>query len=254
MKQIISKIKSCYHLIRVAIRPEKNIKSVVFIGEKVGEYTSSRISASKLYQNKEMQAMYNERYGIAPLSLTVLLDNPENSLGMRLAKFYHSQGLNFYSTSCNIKIKRNQYIYVRIRKLHDFIHLTMGYEKDLEGKAQVNAFVANQTRMPFPLLITIFIILKTLISNPNRFYPLMDKIISAWQESARCKNFLTYSWEDKLDQPFANIVQEFNKNEVTQTQLNPSSIQCSPIFNQRNSKFRPISFFEINYLRPEILM
>lgn len=253
MKKIINKVKSILHLIKVAVNPQKNIKSVVYIGEKVASYKSSRYSANRIFENPNLQFMYRERYGLVKLDLSRLESCPDNSLGKRLAKFYTNNGLNVYPASTDTKLKRNQYLSERIRKVHDFIHIIKGYDTDLEGEAQVNAFVANQTRLPFSLLIIIFIIIKTLIKSPSRFYPLLEKIVSAWNESTKCKNFLTYRWEDKLDLPFAQVVQDFNKLEVTPTPTAANSFSFDPVFTFRNKMLQPASVFDLKHLRPAIL-
>lgn len=98
----------------------------------------------------------------------------------------------------DLQYDKEVYISERIRKTHDFLHVLLGYDTDLIGEAKVNAFVANQTKMPLSFLIIAGIMVKYFFTKPLEFRLLIDGIIEGWNEGYKYHPFLLVDWEMML--------------------------------------------------------
>lgn len=250
---MFEKIKMAYHLIKVVRKPETEIQSVIYLSNTISQWQSSKASIDKLYkESDELSEMYNTSYGLEKVTLKDYLKYAPGTLGAAFYTFYAGKGLDVYPGQTTDGDTKEDYVLERIRKSHDFIHLVTGFDTDEEGEAMVNAFVFNQVRLPFSLLIVFGVIMRTLAFKPKRFYPLLQQIIDTWKLSINSQNLLTFKWEEMLDKPFGHVVQEFKQSGQLKefiTSKNPRP----PLLQLQMHKYGS-SIFENQMLRPPLLM
>ena len=75
--------------------------------------------------------------------MNALKELPKNSFGYALFDFMDSQNLDVCPLLENERSSSAIYLRERRRKLHDYLHLALGYGTDLHGEAEVNAFTAR---------------------------------------------------------------------------------------------------------------
>lgn len=204
-------IKLTYHSIRLIINPDGNIKSLIYLGDRISESETSKTIVKKLFDDPKLTNMHNDSKGLEAIDLAILSSYPVESLGYRLYEFYTSQNLDVYPMGRYDEYTQSRYVSERTRKSHDLIHVILGYGTDLIGEAKVNAYVFNQSRMPIPFLILVGIGLKYLFKNPLQFNDLINEIEEGWKMGYKTDFFLTQDWERMMRLPLDEVRQQFIK-------------------------------------------
>jgi len=216
MKKIIS-IKNTlvflYHVIRLLLIPSKSLYSLLHVGNKLSESKVAQQATNKLLQNEDIQDQVETNYGYNTLDLEVLEKMPEGSFGKVLHDFMASQNLSVYPLMEDIEPSPAIYLRERRRKIHDYLHVVLGYGTDLLGESEVNAFTAKQTGMPISYLIIIGVLLRTMVKQPLEFHNLIDRLINAWKRGGVNENLFVYPWEDLFELPLEEVRQGFLVNQ-----------------------------------------
>lgn len=132
-------------------------------------------------------------------------------MGIRYIYFYTENGLDVYPQKDRTDLTFEEYISERIRKIHDVLHVVLGYGTDLVGEAKVNAFVAYQSRMPMSFLIVTGIIIKYFFQHPTKFQFLIDEIVEGWSRGSMQDNFLLQDWDQLLSCRYEEVVRQYSK-------------------------------------------
>ncbi|MFK7774122.1 MAG: Coq4 family protein [Saprospiraceae bacterium] len=217
MKNLISiknSIVFLYHAIRLLLIPSKSLHSLLFVGNKLSESKLAKIAVDDLLENPAIEEQVNFNYGYSKLDLDTLKDLPKESFGYALFEFMSSQDLDVYPLLENEKPSSAIYLRERRRKIHDYLHLALGYGTDLHGEAEVNAFTARQTGMPICYLIMMGVLLKTMMKQPMEFHSLIKRLIHAWKIGGRCENLFVFQWETVLGHPLEEVRLNFKRMNV----------------------------------------
>ena len=199
------------HLWKLLSKPGDNLASLIFLGDRLSESDRAREAAADLMNDPAITMRYKTLDGFHSLDLEKLKDLPDNSFGYRVYEFFTSQGLDVYPLPEIENPESYVYLRERRRKIHDFLHLTLGYGTDLFGEAEVNSFVYQQTKMPISKLIIAGIYLKTLLSKPQRIGELKEPVRLAKSRADDCQNLFAYQWEKFYQRPYADVVYEYTK-------------------------------------------
>lgn len=199
------------HLWKLLSKPGDNLASLIFLGDRLSQSDRAREAAADLMDDPAVTMRYKTLDGFQPLDLEKLKELPDNSFGYRVYDFFTSQGLDVYPLPEEENPEAYVYLRERRRKIHDFLHLTLGYGTDLFGEAEVNSFVYQQTKMPISKLIIGGIYLKTLVSKPSRLGELKERIRLAKNRADTCQNLFAYQWEKFFQRPYADVVYEYTK-------------------------------------------
>ncbi len=191
------------------MNPDGNIKSLIYLGDKITESKSSKTIVKKLFENPELASMHIEKEGLDSIRLDSISSYPIESLGYILYKFYKNQNLDVYPMGRFEDYTQSRYVSERTRKSHDILHVILGYGTDLIGEAKVNAYVLNQSRMPIPFLILIGIGLKYLLKHPLQFHELINEIEEGWKMGYKTDLFLTQDWETMMRLPLDEVRHQF---------------------------------------------
>jgi len=172
--KIIDAIKNGYHGLKLLINPDGNIKSLIYLGDQVTRTKAYAETANKLLEDEEFCLMYQQREGLQQITLEGLSMMPDESFGSEVYRFYKEHNLDIYPMG-RMEIKTPAaYMCERTRKIHDMLHVFLGYGTDLIGEAKVNAFVAAQTKAPISFLILAGILLKIVFKQPRHFLELVQ--------------------------------------------------------------------------------
>ena len=205
IKSIKNKLIFIYHTIRLLLIPSKSLYSLLYVGNKLSESKVAQQATNELLQEEEIQKQIQANYGYSQLDLEELKDKPEGSFGKSLYEFMTSQNLDVYPLLENIDPTPAIYLRERRRKIHDYLHVILGYGTDLLGEAEVNAFTARQTGMPISYLIIIGVLLRTMVKQPLEFHTLIDRLKHAWKRGGMNENLFVYPWEDLFDRPMEEV-------------------------------------------------
>ncbi len=214
MKKLISiknKLVFIYHLFRLLIIPNKSLYSLLYVGNKLSESKVAKQATDKLLKEEAIQDQIRLNYGYERLDLEKLKDMPVNSFGKEMYDFMTSQNLDVYPLQENIDPTPEVYLRERRRKIHDYLHVVLGYGTDLLGEAEVNAFTAKQTGMPISYLIIIGVLLRTMVKQPLEFHSLIDRLTISWKRGDKSENLFVYPWEDLFEYPLEEVKLGFFK-------------------------------------------
>ncbi len=205
IKSITNTLVFIYHTIRLLLIPSKGLYSLLYVGNKLSESKVAHQATNKLLQEEDIQEQVRVNYGYEILDLERLKGMQEGSFGKVLYDFMTSQNLNVYPLLENIEPAPEVYLRERRRKVHDYLHVVLGYETDLLGESEVNAFTARQTGMPISYLIIIGVLLRTMVKQPLEFHSLIDRLIYAWKRGSMSENLFVYPWEDLFERPLEEV-------------------------------------------------
>jgi len=197
--EIIKSISTVYHMVRLVINPNDNVKSLLFIGDTITQTKASKEAVRLIFSNDLIFSMYKSKLGLKQLRLTDLMKYGENSFGRDVFKFYKDRKLQVYSMKDPKNLTPEVYVSERIRKIHDMLHVVLGYDTDLIGEAKVNAFVSNNLRMPMSFLIVFGIFIKYFLKKPFHLQQLIDELLIGWNAGERYKNVLSIDWDAYLE-------------------------------------------------------
>ena len=205
IKSIKNTLVFIYHTIKLLLIPSKSLYSLLYIGNKLSESKVSQQATYGLLQKEEIQEQVKIKYGYSQLNLEELKEMPEDSFGKTLYEFMTSQKLDVYPLLGNIEPTPEVYLRERRRKIHDYLHVILGYGTDLLGESEVNAFTARQTGMPISYLIIIGVLLRTMVKQPLEFHNLIDRLRHAWQRGSMSENLFVFPWEDLYERPLEEV-------------------------------------------------
>ncbi len=212
IKSIKNTLAFLYHAIRLLLIPSKSLYSLLYVGNKLSESKVAHQATKELLQEASIQEQVRMNYGYNKLDLERLKGMPEGSFGKELYEFMSAQNLDVYPLLENIEPSPEVYLRERRRKIHDYLHVVLGYGTDLLGESEVNAFTARQTGMPISYLIIIGVLLRTMVKQPLEFHSLIDRLIAAWKRGSQSENLFSYPWENLFERPLEEVRLGFVKH------------------------------------------
>lgn len=137
------------------------------------------------------------------LNLEALGKLPPGTFGHTFARYYREKGLQPIETLSPPK-NDAQYLAKRLRETHDFIHLMTGYDTDVMGEMEVQAFSLGNLHLRTSLII----LLNTARELPQHV-PDFDATVyarrlwAAFRRGADSRQFASFRWEDHWETPVA---------------------------------------------------
>lgn len=211
--KIIQNTYTLYHFLRVLINPDKNIVSLIKVGDAVVQSQANKIVIDKLFEAENLENNYKTRKGLESWKLEELKAHPEGSLGKTFFHFLTENKLDIFPIDPDQKLTRPIYVSQRIRKVHDLLHVLLGYGIDLIGEAKVNAFVVAQTKATVSTLVLCVLVIRFFFKNPADFVEILNGIQEGYSEGKKYKNFLAMDWEGMMDEPLYKVKEEFRKDQ-----------------------------------------
>jgi ubiquinone biosynthesis protein COQ4 len=127
---------------------------------------------------------------------------PEGTLGRTYQAFLAARGLEPFGPPDNVEAAELRWLTTRMRQAHDVWHVVTGYDSDLVGELELQAFTYAQTRTPFSLLITIAGLLKAHRGFVTR------RVLAAYRRGQRAADFVAVPWEDLWARPLSQVQEQ----------------------------------------------
>ncbi len=133
-----------------------------------------------------------------------LLQLPEDSFGHAYARFMTERHLTPDLFKAEGALSKQGYVLKRMRQTHDLWHVVTGYETDVPGELELQAFTYAQVGIPSALVLVLFGILRWFLIGPE----LVVRVLKAYRRGRQAKTFAATPWEDLWSKPLAQVQAE----------------------------------------------
>jgi ubiquinone biosynthesis protein COQ4 len=135
---------------------------------------------------------------------------PEGTLGREYQGFLAARGLEPFGPSEIMPASADiAWLSTRMRQAHDVWHVVTGYDSDVAGELELQAFSYAQTDTPFSLLITVLGTLKARFKSEDRDLQatISARVMAAYRRGRRAADFVPVAWEELWTRPLAEVRQ-----------------------------------------------
>jgi len=140
------------------------------------------------------------------VDLNALSALPENTLGHAYSRFLARRGLTpepFVPPS-EVRDEHLRYISQRMRQTHDLWHVVTGYDTDVMGEIELQAFSFGQLRTPFAFFVALGGVLKAAGARAR----LAARVLRAYRRARRAEPLCYRAWEQRFATPLADVRRE----------------------------------------------
>jgi ubiquinone biosynthesis protein COQ4 len=138
------------------------------------------------------------------LDLDALEKNPPGSLGHTFARYFRDRGLMPIDTLSPPK-NDAQYVAMRLRETHDFHHMVTGYDTDVLGEMELQAFTLGNLHLRTSLII--------LLQSAKAAQRVPDfdaaryarRLWTAFRRGSQSRQLASFRWEDHWATPLAML-------------------------------------------------
>lgn len=140
---------------------------------------------------------------IEHVDVDALLALPSDTLGHAYAHFMRSRGLTpeVFVPPREIRDERKRYLSQRLRQTHDLWHVVSGYDTDVAGEVEVQAFTLGQLQTPFAFLV----VLGGLAKAPSSRGELFRRVTRAYRRGRNAKQLSFRVWEKRFATPLHEV-------------------------------------------------
>lgn len=140
------------------------------------------------------------------VDIDALLALPSDTLGHAYAYFLRSRGLTpaVFVPPREIRDEQKRYISQRLRQTHDLWHVVSGYDTDIAGEVEVQAFTLGQMLTPFAF----FVVLGGLAKAPSTRRELLRRVTRAFWRGRSAKPLCYQKWEERFATPLVEVRRE----------------------------------------------
>jgi ubiquinone biosynthesis protein COQ4 len=137
------------------------------------------------------------------IDIDALLALPEGTLGHAYATFMKTRGLTpeVFVPPREIRDERKRYIGQRLRQTHDLWHVVSGYDTDVAGEVELQAFTFGQLHTPFAFLVALGGVQKSLRARRS----LLPRVLRAYRRGRNAKPLCYRAWEARFESPLAEV-------------------------------------------------
>lgn len=137
------------------------------------------------------------------VDLAALAALPSHTLGHAYAHFLNSRGLTLevFVPPREIRDERKRYIGQRLRQTHDLWHVLTGYNTDVPGEIELQAFSFGQLQTPFAFFVALGGVLKAPMERSDLF----GRVLRAYRRGRNAKQLCYRTWEKRFELPLADV-------------------------------------------------
>ena len=137
------------------------------------------------------------------IDLDALAALPEGTLGRSYVEFMRARGLTpeVFVPPKHVRDERTRYLSQRLRQTHDLWHVLTGYDTDVFGEVELQAFMFGQLRTPFSLLVAVLGLRKAKPLTPA----IPFKVWKAYQRGRRAAPLAWRIWERDFATPVVQL-------------------------------------------------
>jgi ubiquinone biosynthesis protein COQ4 len=140
----------------------------------------------------------------AHLDLAKLEQLPEGTFGNRYATFMKKRHLSPELFKVEGPLSNVEYMVKRMRQTHDLWHVATGYETDVLGELELQAFTLAQVGIPSALVVLMLGMVRWLLTGPE----LLFKITRAYFRGRSAKKMASFDWEAHWSAPLSEVRRE----------------------------------------------
>lgn len=128
---------------------------------------------------------------------------PSDTLGHAYAHFLKSRGLTLevFVPPREIRDERKRYIGQRLRQTHDLWHVVTGYDTDVAGEIELQAFSFGQLQTPFAF----FVALGGVLRAPMERREIFARVLRAYRRGRSAEQLCYRTWEKRFELPLADV-------------------------------------------------
>jgi ubiquinone biosynthesis protein COQ4 len=140
------------------------------------------------------------------VDLDALLALPSHTLGHAYATFLRSRGLSLevFVPPREIRDEQKRYVGQRLRQTHDLWHVVTGYNTDVSGEIELQAFSFGQLRTPFAFFVALGGVLKPQASRSDT----LRRVLRAYFRGFRAEQLCYRAWEQRFETALADVRRE----------------------------------------------
>lgn len=137
------------------------------------------------------------------VDLDALLALPKGTLGHAYATFLRSRGLSLevFTPPREIRDEHKRYIGQRLRQTHDLWHVVTGYDTDVTGEIELQAFTFGQLRTPFAFFVALGGVLKPQADRGQT----LGRVLRAYWRGWRAEQLCYRAWEARFEMPLLSV-------------------------------------------------
>jgi ubiquinone biosynthesis protein COQ4 len=137
------------------------------------------------------------------VDLDALAALPEGTLGRSYVEFLRARGLTpeIFTPPRQVRDERVRYLAQRIRQTHDLWHVLTGYDTNVFGEVELQAFTFAQLRLPFSFLVAVFGLFKQQPFSPAA----IARVWAAYRRGRRAQPLAWRMWERQFATPLPQL-------------------------------------------------
>jgi ubiquinone biosynthesis protein COQ4 len=159
--------------------------------------------AARFYQDPKAEQYRGEDRTIdsAHVNFAQLSQLPEGTFGRRYAQFMQKRHLSPEMFKTEGELSKQEYMVKRMRQTHDLWHVATGYETDVLGELELQAFTLAQVGIPSALVVLMLGMVRWLFTGPE----LLFKVTRAFFRGRAAKKMATFDWEANWATPLEQV-------------------------------------------------
>lgn len=179
------------------------------IAEGLRDSADLRRAVARMRDDKELDALFRERYLTGFPNLDQLIDLPPGSLGHEHAKAMKALNLgNDVYPPVELTDDVTYYL-LRGRQTHDVWHTVTGFKPDVPGELGLQAFQLAQLHVPVSKVLVGLGILRTALF-PEALEPVFGAVARGWMMGKAAPSFMAQRWEEGWERPLVEWRQRLN--------------------------------------------
>lgn len=137
------------------------------------------------------------------VDLAALARLPEGTLGRAYSDFLRARNLTpeVFVPPREVRDERVRYLSQRMRQTHDLWHVLTGYDTDVIGEVELQAFMYAQLRTPFSLVVALFGLGNVRPRSPG----VARRVWAAYQRGKRAEPLAWRFWERHFTSSVADL-------------------------------------------------
>ena len=141
------------------------------------------------------------------VDLNALANLPRGTLGRSYSEFLRARNLTpaVFVAPQEIGDADARYVAQRLRQTHDLWHVVTGYDTDVLGEVELQAFVFGQMRLLFSLLVAVFGVSRTNLLTPR----IAARVWAAYKQGQRAEPLAWRVWERHFAMPLPELRRTF---------------------------------------------
>ena len=161
--------------------------------------------AQRLLEDPEGRRLYESRRFIdrSTVDLDALAKLPADTLGGAYARFMRSRGITpeIFEAPPGLADPVATYLTLRVRQTHDLWHVLTGYDTDVPGEIELQAFTYGQLGAPSALLLGGLGALRRRRVDPHA----LTRARAAYRRGLATARLIPFPWEDHWSAPLSAL-------------------------------------------------